>query len=121
MVGIDIYDAGMPGNPRNQATRCIGLYHEPDGLEQIVAFARAHGKPLSIPEWGLVSKATVGSGDDPTYVRGIVAAIKDNNIVYQPYFDGPTGGVLKLESCPASLNLWKQYFGEGGALSGRPW
>ena len=121
MIGIDIYDAGMPGNPSNQAARWTSLYREPDGLEQIVAFARAHGKPLSVPEWGLVSKATVGSCDDPSYVRGIVATIKDNNIVYQSYFDRGEGGVLKLESCPASLSLWKQYFGGGGALSGRPW
>ena len=121
MVGIDIYDAGMPGNPSNQATRWTSLYREPDGLEQIAAFARTHEKPLSIPEWGLVSKATVGSGDDPTYVRGIIAAIKDNTVVYQSYFDRPTKGVLKLESSRASLSLWKQYFGDGGPLSGRPW
>jgi hypothetical protein len=121
MIGIDIYDAGMPGNPSNQASRWTSFYREPDGPEQVVAFARAHRKPLSIPEWGLVSKARGGSGDDPSYVRGIVAAINDNNVVYQSYFDHTTSGVLKLEGCPASLSLWKQYFGKEGGLSGRPW
>ena len=121
MIGIDIYDEGMPGNPSNQATRWTSLYREPDGLEQVAAFARAHGKPLSIPEWGLVGRATAGANDDPSYVRGIIAAVKDNNVVYQSYFDHTTDGALKLESCPASLNLWRQYFGKGGALSGRPW
>jgi hypothetical protein len=121
MIGSDTYDAGMPGNPSNQAIRWTSLYREPDGLERIAAFARAHGKPLSIPEWGLVSKAAVGSGDDPSYVRGIIAAIKDNNVVYQSYFDHTTEGVLKLESCPTSLGLWKRYFSKGGALGGRPW
>jgi hypothetical protein len=121
IVGIDIYDAGMPGHPNNQAARWTSLDQEPDGLAEITAFAHAHGKPLSFPEWGLVSAATGGGGDDPAYMQGIAAAIKDNNVVYQSYFDKPTGGVLPLQSVPAALSLWKSYFGPGGALSGKPW
>ena len=121
MIGVDIYDAGMPGHPSNQAARWTSLDREPDGLAQIVAFARAHGKPLSFPEWALVSAATGGAGDDPAYVRGIAAAIKDNNVVYQSYWDKSSGGVLSLQDVPESLSLWKQYFGPGGTLTGTPW
>jgi hypothetical protein len=121
MIGIDIYDTGMPGNPGNQAARWASLDREPDGLAQILAFARAHGKPLSFPEWGVVSSANGGAGDDPGYVQGIISTIKDNNVVYQSYFDRPTGGVLLLENTRHALSLWEKYFGPGGTLSGRPW
>ena len=121
VIGIDIYDAGMPGNPSNQAARWTSLDTEGDGLAQITAFARANGKPLSFPEWGLISASSGGAGDDTAYVQGIAAAIKDNNVVFQSYFDKPTGGVLPLQNVPNSLSLWKKYFGSGGELSGSPW
>jgi hypothetical protein len=121
VIGIDIYDAGMPGNPRNQAARWSSLASEPDGPSQIIAFAHTHEKPLSFPEWGLVSAARGGGGDDVTYLRGIAAAIKDNNVVYQSYFDSPSDSVLALQNSPRSFSLWKTYFGSAGSLSGGPW
>jgi hypothetical protein len=121
MIGIDIYDTGMPGHPASQAARWRSLDTEGDGLAQIAAFARSHGKPLSFPEWGVVSSAAGGAGDDAAYVQGIINAIKDNNVVYQSYFDQPTGGVLLLQDSPKSLSLWERYFGPKGTLSGRPW
>ena len=121
IIGLDIYDAGMPGNPQNQAARWRGLNDEPAGLAQIVAFARAHGKPLSFPEWGMDSTAGGGAGEDLTYMRGIAAAIKDNNVVYQSYFDRPTGGVLLLQNSPQALRLWQEYFGQQGTIPGTPW
>ena len=121
IIGLDIYDAGMPGNPQNQVARWRGLNDEPEGLSQIVAFARAHGKPLSFPEWGMDSTAGGGAGEDLTYIRGIAAAIKDNNVVYQSYFDRPTGGVLLLENSPQALRLWQEYFGQQGTIPGTPW
>lgn len=121
IIGIDIYDAGMPGNPGNEAARWKSLDTEPEGLAQIAAFARAHGKPLSFPEWGLLSAASGGAGDDPAYVQGIIDAIKNNDVVYQSYFDTSTGGVLLLEQAPQALRLWEKYFGRGASLSGQPW
>jgi hypothetical protein len=121
MIGIDVYDAGMAGNPSDQAVRWTRLDEEPEGIAQIAAFAHTNGKPLSFPEWGLVSSASGGGGDDPIYVQGIAAAIKDNNVVYQSYFDKPTGGVLPLQNVPNSLSLWKKYFGADGTLTGKPW
>ena len=105
----------------SQTARWRGLNDEPEGLAQIVAFARAHGKPLSFPEWGMDSTAGGGAGEDLTYIRGIAAAIKDNNVVYQSYFDRPTGGVLLLQNSPQALRLWQEYFGQQGTIPGTPW
>ncbi len=121
VIGIDIYDSGMPGNPSNPAVRWARLKSEPGGLAQIVAFARKHGKPLSFPEWGVVNAAGGGLGDDPAYVTGIASAIKNNDVVYQAYFDRTTGGVILLQDAPQSLRLWVKYFGPGGLIQGRPW
>ena len=121
VIGIDIYDAGMPGNPRDPAVRWARLKREPGGLTEIMAFARKHGKPLSFPEWGVVNAANGGLGDDPAYVTGIATTIKDNNVVYQAYFDRAVGGVMVLQNAPQSLRLWVKYFDPQGVIAGRPW
>ena len=118
VIGVDVYDSGMPGNPRDPAVRWTRLDHEPGGLAQIVAFARQHGKPLSVPEWGVVNASGGGLGDDPAYVTGIAGVVKDNDVVYQAYFDRPVGGVMALKDAPRSLRLWMKYFGAAGRRSG---
>lgn len=121
VIGVDIYDSGMPGNPSNPTARWVSLDREPGGLAQIVEFARKHHKPLSFPEWGIVSATSGGLGDDPVYVTGIAAAVRDNNVVYQAYFDRAVGGVMMLQDAPQSLRLWERYFGSHGTIPGRPW
>jgi beta-mannanase len=121
VIGVDIYDSDVPGQPEDPAARWASLYREPGGLAQIVAFARAHGKPLSFPEWGLTSTATGGGGDDPAYVRGIATAITRNPVVYQSYFNSPSGDVVLLQDAPDSLRVWQEYFGARGIAPGSPW
>jgi hypothetical protein len=121
VIGVDIYDAGMPGNPQNQKSRWVSLHSEPCGLAQIVAFARKNNKPLSFPEWGLVSPGSGGLGNDPTYMRGIATTIEENQVVYQAYFNSKTHGVQLLRNAPQSLHVWEDYFGSGGPAAGRLW
>jgi Glycosyl hydrolase family 26 len=121
IIGMDIYDAGMPGNSPDEKARWASLYREPGGLMQVISFARKNNKPLSFPEWGLVSLDSGGLGDDPTYVRGIATTVKENQVVYESYFDSVVGGTMLLQNAPQSLRVWKEYFGSGGAMAGRPW
>jgi hypothetical protein len=121
VVGIDVYDAGMPGNPKDPAARWQSLYREPGGLTDILAFAKTHDKPVSVPEWGLVGVTSGGGGDNPSYVNGIVRTIKDNLVLYQSYFNRAANGVLPLQDAPAALRVWKRDFGPGGAVAGRQW
>ena len=55
------------------------------------------------------------------YVTGIADVIKDNDVVYQAYFDRPVGGVMPLLSAPRSLRLWMKYFGPRGTIVGGAW
>jgi hypothetical protein len=121
VIGIDIYDSDVKGDPSDPAVRWARLENEPGGLAQIVAFAREHDKPLSFPEWGVVSAKAGGLGDDPTFVAGIASVVKENKVLYEAYFDRPSGGVMPLADAPRSLGSWVRYFGQQGTIKGRPW
>jgi Glycosyl hydrolase family 26 len=110
IVGIDVYDGAVPlGQPR-WAT----LYDKPDGIGDVVAFARAHGKLLSIPEWGLIpGSVSGGGGDDPGYVDGIASVVRDNAVAYQSYFY-KYEFATQLASGPLSLASYRLHFGAGG-------
>ena len=50
IIGIDAYDQGVSGGEPRWPT----IYNRPDGIADVLNFSRSHGKPLSIPEWGLL-------------------------------------------------------------------
>ena len=62
-------------------------------LANVEAFAAAHGKPMSFPEWG------IGTGDDdPAYVAGIARMVHSDDFAYQSYFDDNDNGIAPLGS-----------------------
>jgi hypothetical protein len=65
MIGIDSYDS-YPA-----ATTATGWREQlngPQGLNYWLRFAEAHGKKLSVPEWGNVLTGAGSGGDDARYV-----------------------------------------------------
>ncbi len=107
-IGIDLYDEGLSPTVTD---RWSALYNEPGSLGTVLAFAEAHGKPISIPEWG-VGPATVqeGGGDDPGYVQGVASVVANDNVAYQSYFfNGPWA--QGLASYPNSLAAYQTAFG----------
>lgn len=107
IVGIDAYDQGVAaGEPRWDT-----IYNRPDGISDVLNFANAHGKPLSIPEWGLSAPGLgSGGGDDPAYINGIGSLVRDNNVAYQSYFfTDQFATQLLLDS--RSLRAYRSYFG----------
>jgi beta-mannanase len=107
IVGIDAYDQGVTaGQPRWQT-----IYTRPEGIADVLSFANGHGKPLSIPEWGLSAPGLgSGGGDDPSYVNGIGALVRDNNVAYQSYFfTDQFATQLLLDS--RSLRAYRGFFG----------
>jgi Glycosyl hydrolase family 26 len=111
IVGIDTYDAGVPlvnGAQATPAQRWTRLMTQANGIQAVLDFAQLHGKPVSIPEWGLEPAATTaapgntGGGDNPTYVEGIAQAVRDNPVAYQSYF---YSGVQATLLAPGSGSL----------------
>jgi hypothetical protein len=110
IVGIDAYDAGVPAG-ENRWSR---IYNQTDGIRDVLRFAAAHGKPLSIPEWGLWTSGpgTLGGGGDPAYIDGIGGVVRNNRVAYQAYFYNHDAATL-LANSPWSLESYRRHFGGG--------
>jgi hypothetical protein len=116
IVGVDVYDDGNIGT--TGAARWSTLMNAPDGLEAVVDFAAAHGKPISIPEWGVNTVAGGGGGDDPAFVQGIASLVAGHPTAYQSYFY-KYGQQTQLAPGTQSLAAYQAAFGQNGyALGG---
>ncbi len=110
IVGIDAYDSsGVDLPPVGSPARWAALAGEPGGLDEVAAFAAAHHKPLSIPEWGTV----VSQGDDPSYVSHMASFVASHDVAFQSWFDSGTDGIFQLSraSAPRSLTAYRSAFG----------
>jgi len=90
------------------------------GLNWLAAFGKAHGKEISLPEWGLDSSGSnSGGGDDPYFVTQMANWIKANGsgpAIYWNY----SGGTLPLDipnytsgGTPDATAAFKVAFGSG--------
>lgn len=109
IIGIDAYDeASIVLPPVGSPQRWAVLSSEPLGLDEVAAFARAHHKPLSIPEWG-----TLGTkGDDGAYVTGIGRFVATHDVAYQCWYDAGNNHIFQLSArqAPRSLAAYRQAF-----------
>lgn len=89
VVGVDSYDMWPP------ATSHAGWQAQlngPQGLGYWLAFAKARGKLLAVPEWG--SRATgAGGGDNPAYVGYMLGFFQANaaRLAYESTFQAGGG------------------------------
>ena len=118
IVGIDLYDTDcaspLPTSPSPASWRT--LRSEPLGLAAITRFASAHGKPMSIPEWGLPLQAPAG-GDDPYYVDGMASYVATSKVAFQAYFNSGSNGILPLErTSERVLEAYQRGFGSSGRV-----
>jgi hypothetical protein len=91
IIGVDSYDWWLP------ATTAAGWQSQLNGTQGLnywLAFAEAHGKQLSVPEWGNVSSGTSAGGDDPAYVQDMRAFFAANaaHIAFESNFQGSSTG-----------------------------
>ncbi len=102
-IGFDLYDQGWNGRYPIPAG-CTGTCQSDrwkqnwdiqfaPALTKFRDFAQAHGKRLSVPEWGLNDAATTGGGDNTYYVQQMLAFLFNaaNNVGYHSYFDVQAG------------------------------
>jgi Glycosyl hydrolase family 26 len=94
-IGMDAYDTWWNEAERvDVARRWQGMVEQPGGLRWHRDFARAHGKPMTYPEWGLwIRPDGHGGGDNPYYIERMGEWISRNNVAYHMYFevDAPDG------------------------------
>jgi len=70
VIGLDNYDIKWGDSTSTPAQRWSWMLSRPLGLNDHAAFAAAHNKPMSFPEWGLYAAGTSmgGGGDNPYYI-----------------------------------------------------
>jgi beta-mannanase len=75
-------------------------------LVNIETFAVDHGKPMSLPEWG------VGTGDDDAaYVNYLGRMFNSHNFSYQSYYDDHDAGIAPLgSSIPNATATYSRVF-----------
>ncbi|MFI6205160.1 glycoside hydrolase family 26 protein [Streptomyces sp. NPDC051041] len=101
IIGMDSYDqpAGMPFDRQ---------VDEPYGLRAHVEFAKAHGKAVSYPEWGLFR-----NGDNPEYMRRMLAWIAEHRPLYHTLTDYCPHGVWRCADNPRSAELYRSFLAGG--------
>jgi hypothetical protein len=90
IIGIDNYDH-YPWSPSEAVfDRTAG---RAEGLTWLYAFARAHAKPFSVGEWGVVPTADAGR-ENPAYIRWMRDwfAAHAEHLAYEAYFSDCTAG-----------------------------
>jgi hypothetical protein len=89
-IGIDVYDWKWGDPTATPAQRWAWVKTQPYGLDWVSAFANIHHKQLTVPEWGLARRQVMsngGGGDDPLFVRNLIAWAKTEGVKYEAYFN----------------------------------
>jgi hypothetical protein len=117
-IGIDVYDQSWAPGRKSAKKRWKEFVGQVDGLRWHARFAAAHGKPMSIPEWGLVRrKDGHGGGDNPYFISQMHRWIQTHQIAYHLYFESTDPNAVYgvfSGGFPRAAKSFVQYFGSGG-------
>ena len=96
IVGMDVYNRYYSAADADPVHRWNTFLTAPYGLNWLVSFSLAHGKPLSIPEWGTGESSDggggTGGGDDGLFVTNMVNFMASNGAAYSDYWDSNASG-----------------------------
>lgn len=86
IIGLDAYDTSRFTDPNARWDDQVNRVY---GLEWQRKFALAHGKPMSLAEWGLSVRYAddLGGGDNPTYITKMWEWINTHDYLYTSYFE----------------------------------
>ncbi|HVU73996.1 MAG TPA: hypothetical protein VHE83_13610 [Mycobacteriales bacterium] len=86
VIGVDAYDNHW--NTVTDAASWSHFHSQTGGLDDWYAFAQQHGKPLSVPEWGLDKD---GGADNPYYVKAMFSWFQSHasGLAFESYFNEP--------------------------------
>jgi hypothetical protein len=109
IIGMDIYDETIWCQIEDPVARWAYNLQEPFGLNWHRDFARAHDKPMSYPEWGTGGN---GSGDNPYMIEQMFLWCRENQVVYQTYWNSNADypGKLSDNQYPSAAQKYKDVF-----------
>ncbi len=71
-------------------------------FDELYAFVRAHGKPFSVPEWGLFGV------DDPPFVQHMCDFLKAHSPEMEAFYESKPGSIFDLGDKPGSRGVYKR-------------
>jgi hypothetical protein len=71
-------------------------------FEALFSFAKAHGKPFAVPEWGLFGV------DDPTFVQHMCDFLKSHVTEMEAFYESKPGSIFDLGDKPLSRGVYKR-------------
>ncbi|MFD7546164.1 glycoside hydrolase family 26 protein [Streptomyces sp. NPDC059578] len=101
IIGMDSYDQPSGLTFDEQVS-------EPYGLQHHVDFARARGKPISYPEWGLFR-----NGDNADYMRRMIQWVERHRPVYHTISDYCPHGVWQCGANPQAAAVYRELLSDG--------
>jgi hypothetical protein len=126
-VGVDTYDVSWDSGTYPYPSDCDAacrterqdkawndILTDARGLQFWAAFAGQHGKPLTLPEWGLWSRPDGhGGGEDPAFVKRMHDFIANHDVAYQAYFEytAQDGPHRLMDGFPESSEVFRELFG----------
>ena len=120
-VGSDVYDQAWGGDGASipdPVARWTYLVTQPYGLNWLAEFAATHGKPVTLPEWGLIRRPDGhGGGDNPYFVQQMHRWILEHPVAYAIYFQfDTTEGASRLQAnaFPGATKAFLRLFGASG-------
>ena len=139
VIGVDLYDQDWssytPGWQTNKTQAQIEAVWEAQwikyrdgqyGLNDFLAFAIAHKKPLAVSEWGLKPIDAHGGGDNVVYLQGMYSWLTNSttypHILYQSWYDEEDSTLSRAPLNPDNTNfpnaavLYKQLFGPNNTV-----
>jgi len=115
VVGVDYYSMYPSLNKKADwdSTYIKRRNDSPVGIGAWLAFAKSHGKKLSVPEWGVNHGG--GGGDDSAYVQYMYNFFTANaaQIAYEAYFNSqcPNFCILPAGKNPLAVATYRQLWG----------
>ena len=108
MIGIDSYDWWPSVASGGWQKQLNGK----QGLNYWLAFAKAHGKKLSVPEWGNKRSGRTAGRDDPQYIRDMRAFFAANapHIAFESIFQGSVADYNAGHTMPNAARAYKAGF-----------
>jgi hypothetical protein len=78
--------------------------HDPpwSKFDELYAFVRAHGKPFSVPEWGLFGV------DDPPFIQHMCDFLKAHSTEMEAFYESKPGSIFDLGNKPGSRAAYKR-------------
>jgi hypothetical protein len=120
VIGVDYYSM-YPGLKAqadwDRMYTKVQYNNSPVGIGAWLAFAKSHGKKLSVPEWGVNNGGGGGGGDDAMYIHNMYSFFKANadHIAYEAYFNSqcPNFCVFPAGRNPQAAARYQQLWSAG--------